>query len=281
MDLRRTALRAPLADALAGPTRVPRLAQVVLALVLLGLGFAALLSDLQQKSSPGRLALIVIAMLAILAIQVVFFGGQMHRDRPRATIAALVIQGVLVWAPMLILGYSWLGQVGFFVGSLLIAAPLRLAGPACAAMLFLVGQIALSATDNWLSTLYAVDATVITGLVVFGLTTLARFVVELHQARAELAARAVTTERERFARDLHDLLGYSLSAITLKSELVRSVVHDQPCRAQDELSELIDISRQALKDVRRVARQSRCCTPPESTRESIRTNLRPTRPPTM
>lgn len=90
-------------------------------------------------------------------------------------------------------------------------------------------------------------------MIIFGLTTLAGSVVQLHQARAQLAAMAVEAERNRFARDLHDLLGYSLSAITLKSELARAVVTEQPDRAREELGELIGISRQALRDVRRVA----------------------------
>ena len=42
---------------------------------------------------------------------------------------------------------------------------------------------------------------------------------ELHEARAELARLAVAEERMRFARDLHDLLGHSLSVIALKAEL--------------------------------------------------------------
>ncbi|HEY8762841.1 MAG TPA: histidine kinase, partial [Solirubrobacteraceae bacterium] len=42
---------------------------------------------------------------------------------------------------------------------------------------------------------------------------------ELSRARAELARLAVAEERERFARDLHDLLGHTLSVIALKAEL--------------------------------------------------------------
>jgi two-component system, NarL family, sensor histidine kinase DesK len=226
---------------------------MVLGLVLLGIGGAALITGLQSATSGFGLALVLVGLPAILLIQVVFFGGQLYRGRPRATVVALVAQGVLVWAPMLVLGLSWLGQVGFLVGSLLLATSVRVALPATVVLLVLTAVVAWDATHDALSTLYAVDATVITGLVVFGLTTLARFVVELHHARAELASLAVAAERDRFARDLHDLLGSSLSAITLKSELARAVVADQPTRAQDELSELTAISRQALKDVRRVA----------------------------
>ena len=64
---------------------------------------------------------------------------------------------------------------------------------------------------------------------------------------------AVAQERLRFARDLHDLLGYSLSAITLKSELTHRLVPKNPDKAQNELVEILDISRKALADVRAVA----------------------------
>ncbi|MGH8938570.1 MAG: sensor histidine kinase, partial [Actinomycetes bacterium] len=94
----------------------------------------------------------------------------------------------------------------------------------------------------------------ITGLVVYGLTRLSNLVTELHAARNELAEMAVAQERLRFARDLHDLLGYSLSAITLKSELTHRLLYKNPDKAQDELAEILDISRRALADVRSVAR---------------------------
>jgi two-component system sensor histidine kinase DesK len=57
-------------------------------------------------------------------------------------------------------------------------------------------------------------------------------VAELRSAREELARLAVSEERLRFARDLHDLLGHSLSLITLKSELAgRSLPHQRRLRS--------------------------------------------------
>lgn len=243
----------PLADILAGPARVPRLARAILGVVLVGIGVAGLIASIQAALPPSRLAAVLVAIPVIVMIQVVFFGGQLHRGRPRATLIALIVQGTLVWGLMPVIGQAWLGQVGFLAGSLLLATPARVALPLTLVMLVLVGWIQWDSTGDRLSTLYAVDATVITGLVVFGVTTMARFVVELHTARADLASLAVAAERDRFARDLHDLLGFSLSAITLKSELAKAVVVEDPQRAQEELAELGDISRQALKDVRRVA----------------------------
>jgi two-component system, NarL family, sensor histidine kinase DesK len=250
-------LRGRLSQAFPGTRRPARLAQAVLGVVLLGFGAAALITALQSAASPQGLALVLAALPLIVLIQVVYFGGQLYRDRPRFTPVVLLTQSVLVWAPMLVLGQAWLGQVSFLIGSFLLATPLLVAVPACLAMLAATAAISWHATHSWLSLLYALDATVITGLMVFGLTVLARLVVELHQARIDLASVAVDAERDRFARDLHDLLGSSLSAITLKSELVRAVVLEQPARAQEELSELAAISRQALKDVRRVAHGSK------------------------
>ncbi len=74
---------------------------------------------------------------------------------------------------------------------------------------------------------------------------------QLSQARAELAEMAVARERERFARDLHDLLGHSLSVITLKAELARRLLADRPGdAAAREVAELEQVARTALGEVR-------------------------------
>jgi two-component system, NarL family, sensor histidine kinase DesK len=73
---------------------------------------------------------------------------------------------------------------------------------------------------------------------------------ELSQARAELARLAVTEERERFARDLHDLLGHSLSVIALKAELAKRLLPDRAADARDEVADLERVARGALSDVR-------------------------------
>jgi two-component system, NarL family, sensor histidine kinase DesK len=74
--------------------------------------------------------------------------------------------------------------------------------------------------------------------------------VELNEARAELAKMAVAEERERFARDLHDLLGHSLSVIALKAELAGRLLADGPHNAATEVAELEQVARTALGEVR-------------------------------
>jgi two-component system, NarL family, sensor histidine kinase DesK len=73
---------------------------------------------------------------------------------------------------------------------------------------------------------------------------------ELRAAREELARLAVTEERLRFARDLHDLLGHSLSLIALKSELAGRLVAVAPERAAAEIADVEAVARQALAEVR-------------------------------
>ena len=73
---------------------------------------------------------------------------------------------------------------------------------------------------------------------------------ELRIARRELARLAVTEERLRFARDLHDLLGHTLSLIALKSELAGRMVRPAPERAIAEIGDIEAASRTALQEVR-------------------------------
>jgi two-component system sensor histidine kinase DesK len=73
---------------------------------------------------------------------------------------------------------------------------------------------------------------------------------ELSRARAELARMAVAEERERFARDLHDLLGHSLSVIALKAELAGRLLPDRAEEAAGEVADLEKVARGALSEVR-------------------------------
>ena len=73
---------------------------------------------------------------------------------------------------------------------------------------------------------------------------------ELQEAREELARSAVAEERLRFARDLHDLLGHSLSLIALKSELARRLAEVDPPRARAEMADVEEAARRALAEVR-------------------------------
>lgn len=88
------------------------------------------------------------------------------------------------------------------------------------------------------------------GLLMVLIRDLRRRNLELTGARAELARLAVAEERERFARDLHDLLGHSLSVIALKAELAGRLVEIDPERSAQEVSDIETVAREALSEVR-------------------------------
>jgi two-component system sensor histidine kinase DesK len=73
---------------------------------------------------------------------------------------------------------------------------------------------------------------------------------ELRLSQAEVRRLARVAERERIARDLHDVLGHTLSVIAVKSELAARLVEKDPTRAGEEMRSVQDTARQALADVR-------------------------------
>ena len=90
-------------------------------------------------------------------------------------------------------------------------------------------------------------------LIGLGMIAVGRLLVtvrELRAAREEIARLAVAEERLRFARDLHDLLGHSLSLITLKTTLAGRLLPDVPERAAREIREVEGVAREALREVR-------------------------------
>lgn len=73
---------------------------------------------------------------------------------------------------------------------------------------------------------------------------------QLSLAREQIARLAVGEERLRFARDLHDLLGHSLSVIALKSELAGRLIKNTPGLAAHEVEDIENVAREALREVR-------------------------------
>ncbi|MDV6373775.1 sensor histidine kinase [Deinococcus arenicola] len=76
----------------------------------------------------------------------------------------------------------------------------------------------------------------------------------LVQVQLEKEKLAADAERERIARDLHDILGHTLSVIVLKSELASKLAERDPRRAAQEIREVEQISREALQEVRSAVR---------------------------
>jgi two-component system, NarL family, sensor histidine kinase DesK len=231
----------------------PRLARVILTVALLNYLIITTLNILSQDLSPAILTAGLIGQAAIFVIQ-------LGHSRPGAAQAprwqrgvSLGAQALLTYLPIVVFRAQWGAMAGFFAGSLLLLLPSAAAwGMYAAVGLSMLVPPALDGRSV-LDSVYLCQSTLLTGLVVYGLTRLTDLVRVLHDTRGRLARMAVAQERLRFARDLHDLLGYSLSAITLKSELIHRLVPTHPRRAMEEIHDVLAISRQSLADVRIVA----------------------------
>ncbi|MEU3647183.1 histidine kinase [Lentzea sp. NPDC034063] len=244
----------------AGPMMATRFAQVLLTAVVVGYGAMATTLSTHFYSSVGAAGIAAAAVSNAVAVGLVL--GLVSRPHVRLTPvrvgAVLAALAVCVYTAPFVFTNPYLGAVpGFLAGSAALLLPRRTGWLAFVAVVAAQGAIyhvmGPSIGEGVVDTVYGVIAATNHGLVLYALTRLRSTVNELHEAREELATAAVTQERLRFARDLHDLLGYSLSAITLKSELTHRLAVIDPGRARQELTEVLEISRQALADVRSVA----------------------------
>ncbi|HRK48044.1 MAG TPA: histidine kinase, partial [Nocardioides sp.] len=119
------------------------------------------------------------------------------------------------------------------------------------AIVLVLGTIALGAREEWGSQVGTAFAIMAASLAVFGMRAVMNRNIDLINAQIENARLAVDNERSRFARDLHDILGHSLTVITVKAELAQKLLDVDLDRARTEIADLERLSRDALTDVRR------------------------------
>ncbi|GLP63759.1 hypothetical protein TUSST3_03800 [Streptomyces sp. TUS-ST3] len=235
----------------------PRLAHAVqLAAFALICGYS-LLWLLALRPDRYRLIGAILCILGSLAIMVRLCWPGCHSRRARRRIPVLLTLAALTFAPVCWFGAGWLGVPGFLDGAILLMYSGAVSWCCFALLVLLTGAIATGEHPGALGTAYFVGSTLLSGLSVFGLTRLNDMVLSLRAAREGLAVLAVEQERLRFARDLHDLLGFSLSTIVLRGELTARLVRDDPGRAHQEVDAILGVARQALTDVRQVARSYR------------------------
>ncbi|CAM5368066.1 MULTISPECIES: sensor histidine kinase [Streptomyces] len=231
----------------------PRLARIILVVVLLGYLSVTAINLAAAPHTRFSLVLSFVCQAGVFLLQIRHSGAGARHAPLWGRCVTLGCQAALTYVPLIFFRSQWGSMAGFLAGSLLLLLPPRRAWPAYG----LVGStMAIPPLLEGLplrDAFYLAQSSLLTGLVVYGLSRLAELVKALHDTRIELTRMAVTQERLRFARDLHDLLGYSLSVITLKSELIHRLVPSHPERAMEEVGEVLAVSRKSLADVRSVA----------------------------
>ncbi|MFI6641475.1 sensor histidine kinase [Streptomyces sp. NPDC050504] len=192
--------------------------------------------------------------LGLVVFVAVYFGlvfRHTARPLPRTRVAAVLgVLLALALALSLTLGPPWLVlfvYVSVSIGATLPMSAARWLIPAVTATM--VGVALTHESPREMITALVVPA-LLGGFAMSGVRQLVRTTIELREARATVAQLAANEERLRLARDLHDLLGHSLSLITLKSELAGRMLPDSPEQAARQVADIEQVSRQALIDVR-------------------------------
>ena len=160
-------------------------------------------------------------------------------------------------AGLLLLGVAWMpfnaGATVFFIyGSAFVGRAVRpprawayLAG---IALLLLLESLLLDLPAVFLA--FGPPVSVLVGAATVHLAEAGRQESALKLSQAEVRRLATIAERERIARDLHDLLGHTLSVIAIKAELAAKLAARRDGRAEQEIRDVETISRGALRQVR-------------------------------
>ncbi|MFI0543953.1 sensor histidine kinase [Streptomyces sp. WSLK1-3] len=214
--------------------------------LLLGMGA---FSNLFQGETPnpwvGGLGLLTFNSLYI------YVAFRAFREETRdalSTRVALVLLGLVTCGLAMGYGGNWLlffPLFGLATGAVVRLPHLRWVG----AVVTVVAGTASVLRDGWggLDTAYA---TWISTMVTAAIMSLSEAVRQLREAREELARRAVEEERLRFSRDLHDLLGHTLSVIVVKSEAARRLAPRDLDAALLQVRDIESVGRQALTEIR-------------------------------
>ncbi|MFJ7147965.1 sensor histidine kinase [Streptomyces sp. NPDC100445] len=207
-------------------------------------------SDVLQGESPnGWVCGPSLLLFAALYVYVTFRSFDRCRREALSTRVALGLMGLLTSGLALAYGGDWL--VLFPLLGLAAGACLRgpLLGRAGLLLALYAGAIAYW-RDGWDEASSIGYATVISSVVTAAILGLSEVVRELRAAREELARQAVEKERLRFSRDLHDLLGHTLSVIVVKSEAARRLAPRNLDAALAQVTDIEAVGRQALTEIR-------------------------------
>lgn len=196
------------------------------------------------KASAGEWAATIAAVLVFLPLY--FLGHWIRGPRLLWIVAAMLLLGVLL------VPFNS-GASCFFIYA---AGMIGFSGPPAFGVRVLAVLLVVLGVEAWALRLspWAWGVAALFSLLIGGVNIhyaeVTRGGERLRASQKEVERLAQIAERERIARDLHDLLGHTLSVITLKSELAARLVSRDPARAEEEMREVERISREALREVR-------------------------------
>ena len=210
----------------------------------------------------------LVATISFAAAYLAAFGwmrARRHRLQtqlpPREGWAVIGLLTALTVVMVLSIGQEGTSAVVYIAVISAIVLPGRSAA-ALTAVLAAGVEISGRAVPGWSESSGLTFAVCTAAFAMWGVSQLMLRNLDLVRAREENARLAVADERNRFARDLHDILGHSLTVITVKAELAQRLMDVDPARARSEVADLERLSRDALADVRRAVQGYRELTLP-------------------
>jgi two-component system sensor histidine kinase DesK len=168
-------------------------------------------------------------------------------DRVSGGLVAVMIVCFALMIPSA--GGAALAAVVYISATLMMMTPLWF-GWSASLTAVVATEVAAAVVPGWSDDRGTGLAILLASLAVFGMRMALRRSQQLTVARGDLARLAVQEERNRFARDLHDILGHSLTVVTMKAELAGRLVHVDPDAAEREIVDVERLAREALADVR-------------------------------
>ncbi|WP_406360512.1 sensor histidine kinase [Streptomyces sp. NBC_00715] len=214
--------------------------------LLMGLGSFSNL--LQGRTAQPWIGAVGLFAFNSLYIYVTFRAFVKDKRESRSTRVALVVMGVITCGLAVGYGGSWLyffPLLGLATGAVLRGPWLGRTGLALTALAAVVSSV----QAGW-DALNVAYGTFLSTMVTAAILSLSEAVRELRSAREELARQAVEKERMRFSRDLHDLLGHTLSVIVVKSEAARRLAPRDLDAALVQVTDIESVGRQALTEIR-------------------------------
>ncbi|NUW45454.1 sensor histidine kinase [Nonomuraea rhodomycinica] len=224
-----------------------RLLSVSVGLVYL---VAPVLGVLNGEITGARAVWACVALAGFVAAYAGIVLSQRTFGRPgRWTYPLLGFTTLLAVALPPIFGGAWLALPVYMSVAYAMTLPKRGAAVAVAGMgVTIVVLGGLMGTDPGTLLLFVFQVATL-GVLFTNVRNTRLLVSRLREAQGEVARLAAGEERLRIARDLHDLLGHSLSLIAMKAELAGRLAEESP-RALREIRDIEEVARQALVEVR-------------------------------
>ncbi|MGV8874461.1 MAG: sensor histidine kinase [Rhodococcus sp. (in: high G+C Gram-positive bacteria)] len=200
----------------------------------------------------------IVGIVSIVAFAVVFtttfwrFRNGHRRGNPLPVWRAWTSLGAMVMLTVVmsaLIGTTAFGATVYIAVLAMMTLPVRQAWTLVGVTVVTI-EVAPRVISSWEPDNFFAFQLLISSAAAWGITQVFQRNHELAVARQQLADLAIVAERERMSRDVHDILGHSLTVITVKSELAGRLIEIDPARAAVEIAELETLARQALADVR-------------------------------